>query len=576
MQLDTDSEMQLSPMNVTFPRTPEGLALLGNPYSAVHSPSGMCFSSNLSVIDGVSPIQQTDTHHMSTMLDSILASTNDNVYRSSPLTERGGTPLSCELYLAEWYNCVADLLPPVFRDITVDMPELPPLRDAVLAISAAYLAHLESLIVRTTFRTRKTRYIPQKDHQLQSLQFYNRGIQGIRCCLETPRQADPLHLLAALLLFYYFELDSGSFNGGIGHMAVIDKFLASSHKDIDSSLTGRKLLRTWMNLRSLFVNRYLGGHRSSRPSNNIDAFPLGRVASDEESDYDSITIMMCDSKLVSRRVILDWCVVRGECRSVGKGAPVDDILAQMSLPTSREESISQLEAIDDSYTASLEKQQSRLDKWHSRLSLSDLPIDSYAAQRQPSVAHATVELDIRPLQFHTFEAAMSYAYYAHAQMLCSHDMLNRLKSPTFVEPACTRADCPWVELILRIAAGLDIADCIYKSTFSTGILTILTTCIVVCPRADVASWIEEWIRKVEDFGVPLENGLPFGLTKRIVRFILNQRRHQRDILLILPLDIEDAEKSDLYHSDFRLQVVACGKDMHTGKLYHETLEIPEV
>lgn len=571
-----DAEMQPSPMNCGFISASEDLEFLRDSDLTIQSPDGMYFSSNLSSTDSMSPFPQGDAYHMSTILDSILASANDGAFQGSHFTRSGSMPSSSELYLEEWYNSVVDLLPPVFREITTEMPELSPLRDAVLAISAAYLAHLESLIVRTTYRTRKTRYIPQKDHRLQSLQFYNRGIQGIRSCLDMPRQPEPIHLLATLLLFYYFELDSGSFTGGMGHMAVIDKFLASAHSDINSSHTGRKLLRAWMNLRSLFVNRYLGGHRSSRPPSNINAYPLNRVTADEESDYDSITIMMCDSKLLSRRIILDWCVLRGECRSAGNGPPISDILAQMSLPASREESLSQLAAIDISYSTSLEKQQSRLDKWHSRLSLSELPIDSYTSQRQDSVSHTTNELGIRPLRFHTFEAAMRYAYYAHAQMLCSHGMLNRLKNPTFAEPPFTRAECPWVELVLRIAAGLDIADCIYKNTYSTGILSILTTCIVICPRADVASWIEEWIRKVEDLGVPLETGLPFGLTKRIIRFILNQRPAQRDILLILPLDIEDTEKSDLYHSDFRLQVVVCGKDMHSGRLYHETLEIPEM
>ena len=92
----------------------------------------------------------------------------------------------------------------------------------------------------------------------------------------------------------------------------------------------------------------------------------------------------------------------------------------------------------------------------------------------------------------------------------------------------------------------------------------------------MASWIEEWIRKVEDFGVLLETGLPFGITKRILRFILDQRRNERDVLLILPLDTEDVEKSDLYHSDFKMQVVICAKDMHTGMLYNEIVEIPDI
>ncbi|QKX63218.1 uncharacterized protein TRUGW13939_10387 [Talaromyces rugulosus] len=423
-------------------------------------------------------------------------------------------------------------------------------------------------------RSRKSCYIPQKEHQYQSLQYYNKGIQGIGKSFEVT-QSNPLHVLAALLLSYYFELDSGSFTGGIGHMTVIDKFLAANHEEIKTNPTGQKLLCTWMNLRSQFVNRYLGGYRSSELAHTIDTFPLNRMIENGGSHHDSIMIMMCDCKLLSRKIILDWCVARGDYYGPNNKAPLDHVLTQMSLPKSRQESVSQLDSIDESYRDSLAKQRTRLDKWHSDLDLSELPIDSYVSQHKDLLRQSTTELDILPLKFHSFEIAMNYAYYAHAQMLCSEDVVDRLEQ-TFVEPAFTRRDYPWAELILRITHGLDISDCIYKSTFNTGILTILTACMAVCPRADVASWIENWIRKVEDYGIPLESGLPFGIIKRVIRFILDQRKKRRHVLLIMPLDIEDAEKSDLYQSDFKMQVIACGKNMDTGKLYNEMAEIPEM
>ena len=575
IQFDTNIHGQFSPFNDAFHDVVEDSGFAPNhdlnflAERTSVSPSKPYLSSN----DTASPKNCADTHQVSN-LHCILDSCNYHIYQSSPLTQIGNTPPPGDLYLTEWHNGVATLLPPVFREITSRMPEFPPLRNAVLALSAAYLAHLKSLIVRTTYRTRKSRYVPQKDHQYQSLQFYNEGIQGIGSYLEMIPQRNPIHVLAALLLFYYFELDSGSFTGGIGHMTVIDNFLSSNHEEVKSSPTGQKLLCTWMNLRSLFVNRYLGGYRSSKPAHSIDTFPLNCTITDERPLYDSITIIMCDCKLISRKIILDWCVVRGEHRNAVKKLPIDDVLTQMSLPKSRHESVSQLALVDDSYRDSLEMQRSRLDKWHSSLDLSELPIDSYVSQRQDFTRHSTTELDVLPLKFYTFEAAMKYVYYGYAQMLCSQDVFNRLQSATFAEPPYTRKDCPWVELILRITSGLDAADCIYKNTFTTGILSILTSCIVLCPRADVASWIEEWIRKVEDFGVPLETGLPFGIAKRIIRFILDQRRNERDVLLMLPLDTEDAEKSDLYHSDFEMQVVVCVKDMHTGMLYNETVEIP--
>lgn len=252
---------------------------------------------------------------------------------------------------------------------------------------------------------------------------------------------------------------------------IIDKFLLSHHEEIKSQPTGRKVFSTWMNLRSQFVNRYLGSYIPSMSTQKIDTFPLNRMIVDEGSHHDSIMIMMCEGKMLSRKIILDWCVTRGEAR--GKHPPLEKILSQMSLLKSRKDSPSQLAAIDDSYRKSLLTHRAKLDEWHSALDISELPVESYVSQRQYSTTDLEI-LEILPLKFHTFEAAMNYAHYAHTQMLCAQDVIDQLQNPKFVVP------------------------------------------------------------------------------------------------------LEDAEKSDLYQSDFKMQVAVCGKDMHTGKLYNETVGIPEM
>lgn len=573
VQLDANVPAQFSPFNEFFLDPFEGSEFVHHSELNFAIQRTGCSPSrtNLFSDNSATPSDVSDSFQIPGIPDDTVANFNNDTYQFFPLAHMNNTQSLSEVYLAQWHSVVVPLLPPVFHDMTTDMPEFTPLKNAVLAITAAYVSHLESLVVRKAHRSRKSCYIPQKEHQYQSLQYYNKGIQGIGKSFEVT-QTNPLHVLTALLLSYYFELDSGSFTGGIGHMTVIDKFLAANHEKIKTNATGQKLLCTWMNLRSQFVNRYLGGYKSSEPVHIIDTFPLNRMIENGGSHHDSIMIMMCDCKLLSRKITLDWCVVRGNYRDPDNKTPLDHILTQMSLARSRQESVSQLKSIDESYRDFLSKQRARLDKWHSGLDLSELPIDSYVSLPRQS----TAELDILPLKFHSFETAMNYSYYAHAQMLCSEYVIDGLESQTFVEPAFSRKDCPWAELILRITRGLEIEDCIYKSTFTSGILSILTACMVVCPRADVASWIQDWIRKIEAQGIPLESGLPFGIIKRMICFILDQRQNRRHVLLILPLDIEDAEKSDLYQSDFKIQVIVCGKNMDTGKLYNEMAEIPEI
>ncbi|EXJ77108.1 hypothetical protein A1O3_10266 [Capronia epimyces CBS 606.96] len=487
------------------------------------------------------------------------------------------------LYLALWYSEVSALLPPVFLELTAVMPDFPPLGSAVLAISAAYLSHRESSVVVTTRgRKRVSRYIPHKDHQYQSLIYYNTGVQGLADSFSNLAQMNPVHMLATSVLFHHFELDSGSFTGGAGHMDGIDKLLSTEYHQLNSSRTGRELLCTTMSLRALHVHRRLvAGSRFSKPIHKADGFPLNKsiINGQAGSHYDSITILLCDCMYTERRIVLDWCACRVESLSPDIQPIMARILGQMCLPESRQASTnSQLKEIDESYGRSLEQQRAQLDEWHARLPLSELPIDSFTSRQQAMNGYEDSEPDFKmhPLKFHTFESAMNYAYYAASQILSSPYVLDRFEKPTMTTARSlpfTRRHYPWEKLILRIAAGLEFADCIHKNTFRTGIMTLLTLCLLWRPRPDVAVWIDNWIRRVQDHGVPLDSGLPF-LTSRINPLITQQHRNGMDVFMLSPVDTEDAEKTDLYQSDFKAQVMVCGKDRHTGELYTCQLDVP--
>lgn len=483
-------------------------------------------------------------------------------------------------YFAQWRNEVSFLLPPVIRNLTVEIPQFAPLKYAVLAISAAYLSHVESSMVLATRQKRRSRYVPQKDHQYQSLEYYNKGIQGLAESFLIHPCIDPHYMLATSLLFHYFELDSGSFTGGIGHMDGIEKLLSSEYDKLNSTSTGRDLLSATMSLRSVFVNRCIvGGSKISRPVSKVAIFPLKHPVVDAELKagtlYDSITILMFDCLFTERRIILDWCVCRAKSPNGGAKDVLAWLLSQMQLPESRDaSSVEELAEIDNSYRKALEQQRASLDEWHSKLPLSELPMDSFTSQKQAFFEESTTKLEIYPLKFRSFDSAMNYAYYATCQVLSSPNMLDRLYSRTDITIPFTRKNYPWEELILRIAAGLDFADCIHKNTFRSGMMSLLTLCTISCPNPNVSLWVEKWIGHLENFGIPLESGLPFQMVKRVGRVLAQQKHNDRDIFLLSPVDTEDTEKADLYQSDFSMQIVVCGKDRRMGRLYSDTLDIP--
>lgn len=103
--------------------------------------------------DTASPRDYEDTSRMSAM-----PSFSDPTSQPSILTHMNNPSGLSDYYFSSWHNSIVPLLPPVFRDITTEMPDFQPLQNAVLAISASYVAHVESRIVRTAHPSRKSYY----------------------------------------------------------------------------------------------------------------------------------------------------------------------------------------------------------------------------------------------------------------------------------------------------------------------------------------------------------------------------------------------------------------------------------
>ncbi|KAH8800308.1 hypothetical protein F5884DRAFT_649369, partial [Xylogone sp. PMI_703] len=485
-----------------------------------------------------------------------------------------------DLYFTQWYTYVTAILPPVFRDLTSKMPDFQPFRSAVLAISASYLAHVESSVVYTNYHERKTQYIPQYGHKYRSLEYYGRGVRELMKDVSISDQRDLHHVLATSLLFHYFEMDSGSLIGVVKHMEFIDRMVSTFHKELNSTQTGQKLLSTWMSLRSLVVNRRLSsGVGSKKALNNADENNrLDCLVFHAVTPYDTVLKVLCDSLLTARTIILDWCVCRGSNLTTEekRNSAFQGLLEQNSLPKIRPSSTSKLISIDEVYWNFLKQQRTRLDEWHSKLDISELPIDSFTDDDSSFNTSEELRLGMKiyPLKFYTHETAMNYAYYATAQILSSQRIFERIASTNRLNPLFTWRDYPWEKLLLRITAGLDLADCIYKNTFNIGILSLLCFCAAWCPHFEVVAWIEEWIRRLEEYGVAVEDGMPLNIMKRIINMILKKKQSEQDLLMVSILDSEYAEKGDLYQSDFQILAAVCGKDRRTGKLYHDVVYVP--
>ncbi|KAJ5619342.1 hypothetical protein N7510_003326 [Penicillium lagena] len=482
-----------------------------------------------------------------------------------------------EFYFTQWTTSVTPILPPVFADLTVSMPDFLPFRYAVLAVSASHMAHVESSILSGESST----YIPERTHRYRSLQYYGRGIRELAKYVDGFPTDTLCYLVATSLLFHYIEMDSGSIAGSVEHIESINRLHCSARSQIELGTTelDKKLLCTWQSLRSLSINKQLTvGSGRIRPLVGIQLQDLASPVGDGATSYDFIAQLLCETFSTSRTIILDWCVCRGTSLATAdeKQAAFGALIEHIALPGERNRTPLQLANIDESYCRTIEQQRARLDDWHSQLNISDLPIESFTSTSMEPIRDTEGELHVEPLRFHTYEAAMNYAYYAAAQLSSSRETFDRITQLEGFElcPTFTRDSFPWESLILRITRGLDLNDCLYKHTFKIGILSLLMLCASLCPHIAVANWANAWIEKLEDHGMAVEDGMPLALIKRIMRLITMMKQQGHDMYRISIVDSDIKEKWEFYRSDSTFQVAICARDRSKRELYNNVVSLP--
>lgn len=100
--------------------------------------------------------------------------------------------------------------------------------------------------------------------------------------------------------------------------------------------------------------------------------------------------------------------------------------------------------------------------------------------------------NIAPLHFRTHEQVMDAADYAYAQLLCDEALLMEFLSPA---PANSTPN-PWIVLLLRIAAGLDPSNCVYRNRYRRGIVVMLVHASLRSSYADALLYAETFIDRL--------------------------------------------------------------------------------
>ncbi|KAJ0426905.1 hypothetical protein BJY00DRAFT_2840 [Aspergillus carlsbadensis] len=487
-------------------------------------------------------------------------------------TTEGSSARLDEYYFTQWATCVSRMFPPVFSELSSHMPEFMPLRYAILALASSHLAHTESHRTPAGGEPDQiSMYIPNRNHRYQKLAQYVGVASSETLC----------HQVATSILFHHHEMNTGSLSGAVDHLENLCRLHGSPEtgRQLESSRLGQKLLIAWRGVHSLILNKQgtVGSGRVRSLSALTPEF-LKPAVSDLATSYESIAQLVVEAFLTTRTVIIDWFVCRAQCLTTPeqRHAAFGGLLQQLNLSDARECSRLQLAEADDSYQRTLETQRVKLDAWHSKLDVLELPIESFTSTSIDPIRETDGKLEVEPLRFRSYEAAMTYAYYAAAQCSSSSKTFDRmadLTTPTF-STGFSREKFPWESVILRIASGLNPNDCLYKHTFQIGIISFLIICATSCPHLSVVNWINGWVERLEDHGMAVEDGMPLTLIKRLLRLVTMMKRSGHDIYRLSMVDSDIREKWDFYRTDKPFLIAICGKDRLKGILYNNVVNLP--
>ncbi|KAL2856434.1 hypothetical protein BJY01DRAFT_203386 [Aspergillus pseudoustus] len=522
---------------------------------------------------GPSPIYHTPASHSMSV---------DGDYKMSPTdhTLESGSARLDEYYFTQWTTVVSRIFPPVFSEMSRTMPEFMPFRYAILALSASHLAHTESH--RSAGETEQiSMYIPNRNHRYQSLQYYGNGVGELAQYVGAASSDTLCYHVATSILFHHFEMNTGSLSGAVNHLENLIRVHGSSesHRKLESTRMGQQLLIAWRGVHSLIMNKQgTVGTKRARSLAALTPDFLSPAISASATSYESIAQLVVETFMTTRTVIIDWFVSRSQCLTTPdqRHSAFGGLLKELSLPDAGECSRPQLAEKDESYRRTLEQQRIKLDAWHSKLDISELPIESFSSTSLDPIRETDGNLEVEPLRFRTYEAAMTYAYYAAAQLSSGIMTFDRMADlgTSGLGPGFSRDKFPWESVILRIASGLNPNDCLYKHTFQIGIISFLIICAASCPHVSVVNWINAWIDRLEDHGMAVEDGMPLTLIKRLFRLITTMKRSGHDIYRLSIVDSDIREKWDFYRTDVNFVMAICGKDRIKGMLYNNVVNLP--
>ncbi|RAH44651.1 Zn(II)2Cys6 transcription factor domain-containing protein [Aspergillus brunneoviolaceus CBS 621.78] len=405
-------------------------------------------------------------------------------------------------YTTYWEDRCLPAVHPVFHSTTLLIPDMPIIRDAVLALSSCNISRLrgERKVSATALMGP---WSPSLTHQTASHLYYSSAIRRLAALTLADFHHNNTVILTTLVLLAHLESAMGNFMGFCCHVQGIMNLLEWRQGVADPTI--RSLLTSWMQIRYVvwWARAYFSSVEIHQQLPSIP-LPVSLVKNLPHTPHGRRVLalsIMCESHRLNFNAAFQYS--RGQIN-----------------PRRTEEDPA-------TCISRLHQQAATLDEWLAHLPPAEQPIYGPIDPTGNPIIH-----------FSSHDAALNYAYHVVARIMQCSSFLALLQNPhsTFLDHEPYEEDI-WVQTLVRIAQGTDMQTSLTRNSYTIGFTGLLLAGILRCRSLSTGLEIEQWLQRLLDLQPTEEGAFPVYQTLSVVQAINRQRAVGRDVFAVTqPVD----------------------------------------
>ncbi|KAL5336865.1 hypothetical protein BJX70DRAFT_261923 [Aspergillus crustosus] len=455
-------------------------------------------------------------------------------------------------YSTYWEDVCLPAVHPMFQSISLTAWGDAMFKDAILALSSCNLSRIKP-DQRGLLNMNLGAFSPNVVHQTRSQAYYSSAIRRFVSLNNLDLRSRPEIVFAVLVLFAYIESSMGNFHGFQCHVEGLTRFLVELQESMNDAVY-KALLTAWMQVR--FVVWWARAYFSTMDVHRmLPSIPLPDIIAGYSESIQgrrvSVLSIMCEShRLNSTEVLSHWVALAEGAQSINQGH---------TMPDTRGIAILQLA-----------EEAKKLNEWLFHLPSSEQPLQLDLSDSNSILPHTA------PVRFQSHDAALNFAYYVVARIMQCSGLFLQLNVPDFSRsrPSCTE-ERVWVELLVRVAKGVNLKDAISKNSYTIGFSSLMLAAILRCNSLSLGIEIENWLETLRSLHPTEEGAFPVYQTLGVVRAVNQQRMAGCEIFgVTLPVDDAGGKpKFTAYNSQSISPLLLHGKCLVSGELFTQCASI---